>query len=299
MASPRTPSSAGTCPRRLGQRPALTAASDVSAAGELGGGVTGTFLTWAKPIGARLRAQMRTGGASVLSPGRKLGGRVVHRGIERCSFREQCIDKELGRPIWILQWRVAAVDRQGALDAAEVVFSVRGHILRCGNVTEQTQPRIEISLIATESVKFEEYDCQLGVTCQALMAGEKLPVLADLRRQIALGAVDGIDLLGSATNGGDVSFTSRYTVDLEHPLQYIGNAMGIGIPPRFKDVVQEEAIAGLLRDSPVGVGECNVLVFLFPEQLAQGQQRPGASDVIGMHHVEVLVAHERSGFVGG
>jgi hypothetical protein len=86
-------------------------------------------------------------------------------------------------------------------------------------------------------------------------------------------------------------------VDLELPLQHVGDAMGVGVPARLKDVVEEEAIGGLLRQRPFGVGERNILICLVTEQPGQGQESPSASDVICVRDVEVLVAHERSGFV--
>lgn len=96
-------------------------------------------------------------------------------------FCEQRIDEELGRPVWILQRGVAAVDGQGALDATVMRFLGRRQILRSGDIIEQTQPRIEISLVSINAVKPEEHDCQLRVPRQAQMVGKELPVFANLR----------------------------------------------------------------------------------------------------------------------
>ena len=53
--------------------------------------------------------------------------------------------------------------------------------------------------------------------------------------------------------------SSRHAVDLEQPLQHVGDAMCVGIPARLEYVVEEEAFGGLLRHRPIGIGERNVV----------------------------------------
>src|SRR5262249_39618951 len=142
----------------------------------------------------------------------------------------------------------------------------RRHVLRRGNVIEQIQPCIQISRVAVKAVEPEEHDRQLRVPRQAQVAREELPVFADLRYQVALGTVDRDNALGGATNGREIGFASRDAVDLDEPLQHVGDAMSVSIPARLKDVVMEKAVSGLLRYRPVGIGESNILISLLAEK---------------------------------
>ena len=64
-------------------------------------------------------------------------------------------------------------------------------------------------------------------------------------------------------------------------------------------VVAEEALSGLLCHRPIGIGECHIFVRLVFKNAAECEKRPSTSDIVGMGDTEVLIAHERTGVIGG
>ena len=92
---------------------------------------TGSFERSPPPGSAWIRCFQ-----AMLSAGGQLKRKAICRGIQRCLLREQCIDEEFRRPIWILQRGIAAVDGQRAFDAAVVRLPRRRHVLRHDNIIE-------------------------------------------------------------------------------------------------------------------------------------------------------------------
>src|SRR5215510_3636647 len=87
-----------------------------------------------------------------LSAGGQLNRSATGRRIQRSLLREQCIDEEFGRPVWILQRGIAAINGERALDPAVVRRRRRRHVLCHGNVIEQIDRCVEISLVTFETI---------------------------------------------------------------------------------------------------------------------------------------------------